>query len=174
MLSFLLRTRTLQHHQALRSKHLENTRPLRTMAPTRLKAKDKGRESGRYPEEASQDPDSDDSTPEKDKTEEKLEKLLFGDEAGFLEGLKPRSADRYLAVRTASGEEDVDLGTGEDPEAIADEDVRANPLSRTQNADKIVFRSFSFSTPVQMLCRMTGAKHKEPAVMRTPVGNRSG
>jgi U3 small nucleolar RNA-associated protein 18 len=65
----------------------------------------------------------------KDETEERLEKLLFGDDAGFIEGLKARPADGQLTSSTIrsdrGGAGDAELeGDEEDLESIADENVR--------------------------------------------------
>lgn len=66
--------------------------------------------------------------------EEKLEKLLFGDDAYFLDGLKARQVDdQQLVVRTDSGGEDAeDPGNGQDLGAVADEHVCIpdNPAGR--------------------------------------------
>jgi len=61
----------------------------------------------------------------KDETEERLEKLLFGDDAGFLEGLKARPADGQLTIRSdRGGAVDAEFEGDEDLESIADENVR--------------------------------------------------
>jgi U3 small nucleolar RNA-associated protein 18 len=77
-----------------------------------------------------------DELPEKDEIEEQLEKLIFGDEAGFLSGLQAPTARKDLVLRPDSDEEvsgeegdldDVpddrlfflDPGTGDAPERIA-------------------------------------------------------
>ncbi len=68
-----------------------------------------------------------DEIPDKDETEEQLEKLLFGDDAGFLEGLKSHPTDSQITKRverTSTGAEDE--GVEEDLEAIADENVRTS------------------------------------------------
>jgi hypothetical protein len=98
------------------------------MTPTRLKTKDKaGERRSKLPADNTARDISDDEIPEKDETEEKLEKLLFGEDAGFLEGLKARSADQQLIVRTSSDDEDIgDKGL----ESIADENVRISSESR--------------------------------------------
>lgn len=69
------------------------------------------------------DESANDEVPDKDETEEKLEKLVFGDDAGFLEGLKRISPDQQLTViRDTSDEEAEDEEHG----AIADENVRTS------------------------------------------------
>ena len=57
---------------------------------------------------------------EKDETELQLEKLLFGDEAGFLRGLEARSAEQQLA-----GPRELDGSENEELDDIADESVCA-------------------------------------------------
>ena len=63
---------------------------------------------------------------EKDETEERLEKLIFGDEAGFLDALKPNTPGQEL-FRSSSpdGEEEGQFDVDEDLEGVADEDVRS-------------------------------------------------
>jgi hypothetical protein len=101
------------------------------MAPTRLKTKDKaGERRSKLPVDNTARSFVDDEIPEKDETEEKLEKLLFGDDAGFLEGLKARSADQQLVVRTNSDDEDAEDIGDEGLESIADENVRIGSESR--------------------------------------------
>jgi len=73
---------------------------------------------------------------EKDTTEERLERLLFGDDAGFLEGLKARSADQQLTRRTGLGGEDVEEAEGAEVEVldtIADDNVRISPVLEKVN-----------------------------------------
>jgi hypothetical protein len=62
----------------------------------------------------------------KDETEERLERLLFGDDAGFIEGLKARPASGQLIIRSDQGGEAADGGFEGDEhlESIADENVR--------------------------------------------------
>jgi hypothetical protein len=63
---------------------------------------------------------------EKDGTEEKLEKLIFGDEAGFLDSLKTHNTGRELLRKSASSEEEEEhAGSDEDLEGLADENVRS-------------------------------------------------
>ena len=90
------------------------------MAPTKLRTRKKPNDG--HGGNGAEDYMSDE-IPEKDETEERLEKLLFGDDAGFLEGLKPRSTDQQLAVRLDSAEEDVEAAGDEDLTTIADENV---------------------------------------------------
>lgn len=61
--------------------------------------------------------DPKDLQPEKDDTERKLETLLFGDEAGFLDSL--RHSQILDTDASHNGEE-------EDLDDVADEDVRSN------------------------------------------------
>jgi hypothetical protein len=108
-----------------------HTLELLIMAPTRLKTKDKaGERRSKLPVDNTARDFTDDEIPEKDETEEKLEKLLFGDEAGFLEGLKARSADQQLVARTNSDDEDAEDIGDEGLESIADENVRISSESR--------------------------------------------
>ena len=70
--------------------------------------------------------DSDDPM-EKDETEVELEKLVFGDDAGFLEGIKShRQEGARLDFEQLEEGEDVDADVGEDEalEGIADADVK--------------------------------------------------
>lgn len=61
---------------------------------------------------------------EKDETEERLEKLIFGDEEGFLHALKAEAPDRELLRKSTSSEEEQEHPEGEeDLEGVADEDV---------------------------------------------------
>lgn len=63
---------------------------------------------------------------ERDEAEKKLEKLLFGDDAGFLEGLKSHLGDQRVTARTVPGSadaEDAEDAGEEDLGIIADEDV---------------------------------------------------
>lgn len=93
-------------------------------------------ENTNIPKHAQSDDDMDDETssdeddvPEKDEAEKKLERLLFGDDAGFHGALKSQGHDSMaLTVQTddsASGEEE---GEGDDKglEDMADADVRGD------------------------------------------------
>jgi len=63
---------------------------------------------------------------EKDETELRLEKALFGDEAGFLDALRSRDAEdgRSLQRRQRNEESESDGSEGEQDLAnVADEDV---------------------------------------------------
>ena len=62
---------------------------------------------------------------EKDETEESLEKLVFGDEAGFLDALKPDNTSQKLLRNStqSDGEEQGPSENSEDLEDVADEDV---------------------------------------------------
>ena len=102
------------------------------MAPTALRVKEKaGKRTDRgigvkpYLHDAEGGSNSDE-IPDKDETEEQLEKLLFGDDAGFLEGLKSHPTGSQLTNRTGrtvTGAEDAE---DEDLESIADENVRTS------------------------------------------------
>src|SRR4051794_40563969 len=62
--------------------------------------------------------------PEKDETEERLEKLIFGDEAGFLDSLKADTTGQEV-LRISSPDEEGEQGESDgDFEGVADEDVR--------------------------------------------------
>ncbi len=63
---------------------------------------------------------------EKDEIEARLEKLLFGDDAGFLEGLKSRARDQQLTIKPALAGPEVGVGGDEDLTAVADENVGAH------------------------------------------------
>lgn len=66
---------------------------------------------------------------EKDETEAKLEKLIFGDEAGFLGSLKAdTSGQELLRISKLSDEEGEHTGSDEDFHGVADEDVRSAPI----------------------------------------------
>ena len=79
--------------------------------------------------------DSSDDIPEKDESEKKLEKLLFGDDEGFQGALKGQKERSLLALSQESGDEgsDADRGEngGEDQEldGVDDADVCISPLS---------------------------------------------
>jgi len=60
---------------------------------------------------------------EKDETERRLEKLLFGDEAGFLDSLQNSTASgKHALLRVSSKESDEDA-EGDGLNDVADEDV---------------------------------------------------
>lgn len=101
------------------------------MAPTGLRTKERARSSQPSGLEPLLDHLPQGSPPaelevlEKDETEEKLEKLLFGDDAGFLELLKTRPADQQLIVGAGVSGKEVQEDDGEgDLEIVADENVR--------------------------------------------------
>lgn len=103
------------------------------MAPTGLRAKERARRSQPSGLEPLQDRLSHSHSssppvhevPEKDETEEKLEKLLFGDDAGFLEGLRTHLADQQLVIRAEASDNENQEDNGEgDLETVADENVR--------------------------------------------------
>lgn len=60
---------------------------------------------------------------EKDETEERLEKLIFGDEEGFLRALKAETPDRELLQKSTSSKEQEHPESEGDFEGVADEDV---------------------------------------------------
>jgi len=62
---------------------------------------------------------------EKDEMEEKLEKLIFGDEAGFLDSLKADTTGQELLRILSPGEEGEQRESDGDFEGVADEDVRS-------------------------------------------------
>lgn len=67
-----------------------------------------------------------DGLQDKDETEEQLEKLLFGDDAGFLEGLKSRPTESQLANRAERTGTWAEHAEDEDLESVADENVRTS------------------------------------------------
>jgi U3 small nucleolar RNA-associated protein 18 len=72
----------------------------------------------------SHDSSADESYSEKDETEKRLEKLIFGDEAGFLESIKshqPENAQLILMDEWEDRPEDQDEG---DLDNVPDGDVR--------------------------------------------------
>ena len=98
------------------------------MAPNRAKAARKVPTNSRKRPliaeelEVERRPDHEEIT-EKDETEEKLEKLIFGDEAGFLDSLKPDATGQELVRTSHLGEVEEQHETDEDLEGVADEDV---------------------------------------------------
>lgn len=69
---------------------------------------------------------------EKDETELRLEKMLFGDEAGFMDSLKAPVLGRSLTLvhgHQDSDEDMVDAADEEDIEEVPDEEV-SSPRSR--------------------------------------------
>jgi hypothetical protein len=60
---------------------------------------------------------------EKDETEKRLEKLVFGDEAGFLDSLKADTTGQELLRISSPGEEGEQRESDGDFESVADEDV---------------------------------------------------
>lgn len=109
------------------------------MAPTSLRVKEKAGDFSlggqiQVRGDLAEDSASDDGVRTKDQAEERLEKLLFGDDAGFLDGLKARSDDQQLlrGGKLLKGFDDDDDGRGgdvgdRDLAAIADENVRKAP-----------------------------------------------
>lgn len=69
--------------------------------------------------------ESDSSQGSKDETEKTLEKLVFGDDKGFLQSLKSKSSakEKRLAVRPSAEENGTDGEDNEDLADLADEDV---------------------------------------------------
>ena len=91
---------------------------------------------------------------EKDDTELRLEKVLFGDHTGFLESLNHRARTQNTALvldgdRHSIGESE-DLEEDEDISQLADEQVCYNCFFRDL---RLTPGSFSFSMPAQALCR---------------------
>jgi hypothetical protein len=130
---------------------------------------------------------------EKDETEERLEKLIFGDEAGFLSSLKAPTARKDLVLRPesdggVSGEEDdiedvpddelffLDSAAGEVTERFVD-DHREPPgcencerLRRTiLSAEESIFADYESSTrgytQLQHGQSMRGREGKQPRAM---------
>lgn len=92
------------------------------MAPTRVKSRAKTSHSLEASTHKPQENErTQDEIPEKDETEERLEKLIFGDEAGFLSGLHAPTARKDLVLRPDSGEE-VSVGEG-DLEDVPDDEL---------------------------------------------------
>lgn len=98
------------------------------MAPTSLRVKDRVDEY-RATRGAAPDSPSDD-TPEKDETEERLEKILFGDGTGFFDGLTARSTTQQLTIRTGLGLGDTEGLEDGDLDAVADENVCISFVSK--------------------------------------------
>jgi len=74
-----------------------------------------------------QDP-SDGEIPAKDETEERLEKLLFGDDEGFHEALRSHRGHQMTDIATKSDDEgvsgdDEDAGEDQEMDDVADADV---------------------------------------------------
>jgi len=103
------------------------------MAPTKLRKRASrpakttqlfGSSSNNFEDNGSE-AESDDPM-DKDETEERLEKLVFGDDAGFLSALKHHDDGRnQLVLREgSSAEETEEVAEAEDYEGVADADVR--------------------------------------------------
>lgn len=60
----------------------------------------------------------------KDETEERLEKLIFGDEAGFLDSLKVDESSKALIRQSHPNAEEEHAENDWDLEGVADEDVQ--------------------------------------------------
>lgn len=76
------------------------------MAPTKVKFRAKSSQSLEKPRPTNEGNERNhNDLPEKDETEEQLEKLIFGDEAGFLSGLQAPTARKDLVLRSDSDEE---------------------------------------------------------------------
>jgi hypothetical protein len=146
------------------------------MAPTKLKAREKanGGHTRAAEWQVGNGAEDSDEIPEKDETEERLEKLLFGDDAGFLEGLKPRATDQKLTVRTDLAGKDAGVGEDEDLTAIADENVGLRSMMEDGEADEFSSDSYFFSILVRILYRMTGSMGAPFLMMRIRTENRHG
>lgn len=70
------------------------------------------------------------SRPEKDETEEKLEKLVFGDDEEFQKGLKT-----YNEQLLRRGSEDVEMGDGEEGAEEEDADDDEKNIEEVDDAD---------------------------------------
>ena len=107
------------------------------MAPTKLKIKAPRSTKTGLPQkpapnglqERIRGAESDDSM-DKDETEERLEKLIFGDDAGFLDALKrPDYGNSQLVLHEdPSAEGSTEQLDEENLEDVADEDVRMHRL----------------------------------------------
>lgn len=88
-----------------------------------------------------------DDVPEKDEAEKKLERMLFGDDEGFMGALKnqqDREAGMALTLQSddeSDASEDAEEGEGQDLAALADSDVCDSTPMRLQISG---FRSNSF------------------------------
>ena len=80
---------------------------------------------------------------QKDETEQKLEKLIFGDEPGFLDSLRSHGAGKEVLRREASDELEEEEEDGDNLEGVADEDVCAVTLLRIGNSVADLRRSSS-------------------------------
>lgn len=72
----------------------------------------------------------DEDPPEKDEAEKKLERMLFGDDEGFMGGLKAQQqrADGMQLTLHDGDSDSEGVEDGEDVEGMADEDVRYNQI----------------------------------------------
>ncbi len=112
------------------------------MAPTKVKATPKvpakPQKLAKSPFERTNSPSGSsdgDEALEKDETEQKLEKLIFGDEAGFLDSLRSYDTGNELLRRSASDEFEEEQEETENLEGVADEDVCAATLLRIGNSE---------------------------------------
>ena len=106
------------------------------MAPNKIKKARKGPVKPSIPKQADFEGfDSDRSANEnhdvleKDETEQWLEKIIFGDEAGFLDALKPQGTSRELARIQSKEVVHGELAGEENLEEVADEDVGHIPYT---------------------------------------------
>ncbi|ERF74928.1 hypothetical protein EPUS_05136 [Endocarpon pusillum Z07020] len=99
------------------------------MAPTALRSKEKvGKRTGRGVGvkpllDDAEGGSTSDEIPDKDETEEQLEKLLFGDDAGFFEGLKSHPTGSQLTHRTERTVTVAESAEDENLESVADENL---------------------------------------------------
>ena len=85
--------------------------------------------------------ESESSQGSKDEAEQTLEKLVFGDDEGFLQSLKSTSStkEKHLAVRKGAEEDGTSGVDNEDLADLADEDVSCSHAKKTSKfADTIV------------------------------------
>lgn len=98
------------------------------MTPTKMSINPKARNAAKPAETTQAKPsrtyDEIEDASEKDETEERLEKLIFGDEAGFLSGLKVPTARMSLVLGPDSDEEEVDVNVEDgDLEDVPDDEL---------------------------------------------------
>lgn len=117
------------------------------MAPTKVKAAAKVPTKSRKPVQPVFDNSESESSRayadevlEKDETEQKLEKLIFGDEVGFLDSLRSRETGNELLRRSSSDEIPSHHEDDQELEDVADEDVLQSPiLARWEHSTNSVF-----------------------------------
>lgn len=98
--------------------------------------------------------------PEKDEEEEKLERMLFGDDEGFMGALKKQQDREAGMALTLHGDDESDAGEdsegadGEDLAGMADSDVCDSSIMllyfRALNLTSFLPHSFFSSTPVHL------------------------